>query len=103
MNIMNTPFFRTTGIYIGFIFNGFVFSRDGEYLGWQEGQNIWGKDGQFKGSVYELNGAHYILKNRFQISPIPRMPKLPPLPPTPPIPQLNKLPILVGIGLEDAF
>lgn len=93
--------FKSNGQYLGFISNGYFFSRDGAYLGWIEGKFVWDKDGKFRGVLTE--DGRYILKNIYTVSPVPRvprpMPATPPLPPPPP----NIGPIVLHIGYVDAF
>lgn len=71
--------FRSSGQYLGFIYNDNLFSRDGIYLGWLEGDNVWDSNGSYRGKLVPISGHYYILKNEFVISPIPRIPKLSPL------------------------
>lgn len=93
--------FKSNGQYVGFINNGYLFSRDGIYLGWVEGRFVWDSTGQFRGILTEDN--KYILKNLYTISPVSRVPRpLPPIPPLP-VPQANIAPILLSIGVVDAF
>ena len=39
------PIYKMSGMYLGFISNGFLFSRDGDYLGWIDGQYVWDRVG----------------------------------------------------------
>ncbi len=100
---MNKKIFKSNGNYLGFISNDYIFSRDGVYLGWLEGNLFWHSNGNFGGSLTEINGSLYLIINRLQIPPIPRIPKLPPLPPLPPVPPINIMPIQLPIGYVDAF
>jgi hypothetical protein len=94
------PIFKSNGIYIGFIFNGVLFSRDGEYWGWVEDNFVWDSRGNFKGQIWN---QQYIIFNKFAVSPIPRMPR--PAPPTPvlPLPQANIPAVALPTGWVDAF
>lgn len=93
--------FRTNGIYIGFIKNNYIFSRDGEYLGWVEENNFcWDLKGRFKGQIYM---DKYIILNQFTVIPLPRMPKMPPITPALPNPPANIVPISLPVGFVDSF
>lgn len=95
---------RTTGTYLGFINDDRLFSRDGVYLAWLEGNIVWdGATGEFKGKLYEIDGHHYILRNKFTVNPIPKVPKIPPLIPAVPPPVANIPSISIKIGYEDSF
>lgn len=100
---MTTYIFKSNGNYIGFISDSNIFSRDGVYLGWVENGLVWDSRGNFKGQIFDFNNNHYILKNSFSISPIPRIPRVPPVSSLPPIPPANILPISIPIGYEDSF
>lgn len=93
--------FRSTGQYLGFIVNGYLFSRDGEYLGWVEGNFVWDKSGQYRGSF--TNDGKYIVRNIYTVLPVPRAPRPYPITPSLPAPQANIAPIVLPIGLVDAF
>lgn len=95
--------FKSSGQYLGFISNNNLFSRDGLYLGWVENNNVWGSDGQYRGQLVTINGKTYILKNIYIIPPIPKPPRAIPSIPTLPPPQANISPIILDIGLKDAF
>ncbi len=95
--------FRSNGTYLGFIDNGYIFSRDGEYLGWIEGRFVWDSNGQFRGEITEIDGNKYILRKMFIFQPIPKVPKAPPVLTAPPAPHANIPPIILSIGVKDAF
>ena len=91
------------GFYLGFINNGFLYSRDGLCLGWLEGNFVWDLDGKFRGQITEKDGHKYIIRKRFGLPPISRPPKgslssVPPLAP----PQNIKL-IDLGVEIIDSF
>jgi hypothetical protein len=92
--------YKSTGIYLGFISNGSLFSRDGVYLGWIEGQFVWDTAGKFRGQLWN---EKYIVINRFAVPPVPKPPR--PVPPTPglPNPPPNIVPITLPIGWVDSF
>ena len=95
--------FRSNGNYLGFISNGNLFSRDGEYLGWTEGDLVWDSNGHFRGKITIISSRNYILKNAYLIPPIPKVPRVPPSFQVPPAPPLNAAPIILPIGLKDSF
>jgi hypothetical protein len=94
------PIFKSTGTYLGFIANGFLFSRDGEYMGWVEGTHVWDALGRFRGQVWN---AKYIITNRFAVSPVPRPPRPAPTTPALPNPQANLAAIPLPTGWVDSF
>lgn len=98
-----TPFFHSSGRYLGFQSGNNIFSRDSVYLGWREGNIVWKADGAFGGQVFVIGGRNYILKNQFMLQPISKVPKIPPVPPVPPLPVANVLPVLLPIGFSDVF
>ena len=96
--------FQSSGQHLGFTReDGYIFSRDGAYLGWLEEGFAWDTEGQFRGQVFDINGNRYILRNIYSVSPIPRTPK--PAPPMaqvpPPLPAIP--PIQLKIGFKDGF
>lgn len=95
--------FRLNGQGLGFVDDGNLFSWQGEYLGWVEGGLVWDKEGHFRGSLAEINGYNYILRNLYIVSPIPRISRIAPPPPSLPSPQLPIRPIQPPIGFKDAF
>ena len=92
--------FRSTGIYIGFVANGTLFTRDGEYLGWVEGPYAWDASGRFRGQFW---GDGYLIVNRFAVPPVPKLPRVPPSRPMLPNPPPNRLPVALPTGWQDAF
>ena len=95
--------FTSRGQYLGFIDNNYFYSRDGESLAWVDGINIWDKDGDFRGKITELDGHKYILKNIYEVSPVPKPPKKIPPPISLVAPASNISPISLRIGFRDAF
>ena len=96
-----TPIYRWSGEYFGFIYNGYLFDADSNYLGWVEDNgSAWNQDGTYLGELIEGN---YILHNSVKIEPIPKIPKIPPIPPTPPIPKIDKIGKIGRLGWEDAL
>jgi hypothetical protein len=95
--------FKSSGIYLGFVSNGFIFSRDGLYLGWLEGEFAWDASGNFRGILFERNEHKYIVTNRFSVPPVPRSPKSEPQTPVLPAPPINIVPISLPVGFVDAF
>jgi len=92
--------FKSTGIYIGFIANGFLFSRDGEYLGWIENTFVWDAKGRFRGQIWQ---EKYIIYNPFAVSPVPRTPRSAPQMPVVPPPPANIGPVTLPTGWADSF
>ena len=95
--------FKSNGIPLGFISNGFLFSRDGLYLGWLEGSHAWDASGQYRGQLMEQSGHSYILRNKYKISPVPKIPRTQPTAPAIPVSHIPIAPIALPIGWEDAF
>ncbi|MCX6792292.1 MAG: hypothetical protein NT149_04620 [Candidatus Gottesmanbacteria bacterium] len=100
---MNRYFYRSNGIYVGFINGNYIFSRDGQYLGWIEGDFVWGIDGQFRGKLYLIGEHYYILKYIYNIPPIPKAPIGVPSTPALPAPTSNIASISLKLGFVDAF
>ncbi len=100
---MSEYIFRSNGTYFGFISNGNLFSRDGEYVGWIEGKFVWDSAGNFRGEITELNNTKYILRNIYLIPPIPKIPKVQSAAPIPPLPPTNVVPTTIPMGFKDAF
>jgi hypothetical protein len=98
-----TFIYKTSGVYLGFIRNGFLYSRDGIFLGWIDDDYVWGASGQFKGFLIELSGSKYILTKRFVLKPSPRSPKSVPAEVALPNPPANVPPISLPVDLIDAF
>jgi len=93
------------GFYLGFISNGYLYSRDGICLGWLEDEKfVWDLDGKFRGSLYEAkNKYHYIIKRRFGLPPLSR-PNKGPIPSISPLaPPENIKPIDLGVEIIDGF
>ena len=67
---MNIHFLN--GRYLGFIFESYLFSRDGELMGYAEDGHVWTKHGNFVGTITEIKGNNYILRKLFGIEPLPR-------------------------------
>ncbi len=91
--------YRLNGNYLGFMRDGLLFSRDGEYLGWLEGQYVWDSSGRFRGIIFSpKNSEHkYVIRDRLSMPASTRTPKpapsLTPIPDPPPnIPAIS-LPI----------
>lgn len=93
--------YRTNGIYLGFIANGMIFSRDGDYLGWLESKFAWDPSGRFKGQLWD---TRYIIINRFGVQPLPKTPRpAPNEPPALPDPPPNIAPVSLPTGWADSF
>ncbi|MEY2486832.1 MAG: hypothetical protein QOH39_2480 [Verrucomicrobiota bacterium] len=97
---MTEPIYRTNGTYLGFISNGFIFSRDGQYLGWIDGQHAWDAAGRFRGQRWNKK---YIILNRFAVQPLPKHPRGTPATPALPDPPPNISPIAPPTGWVDGF
>lgn len=95
--------FKLNGQYLGYISKENIFSRDNIYLGWLEGQNVWDTGGAYRGRLLEIAGHNYILKNRFEINPLPRPPRVVPTSPSAPAPLSTIAPILAPLGFQDGF
>lgn len=95
------PIFKSTGIYVGFILNGALFSRDGDYLGWLEGNYVWdAKSGRFRGQVWN---DKYITVDQFAVQPLPKQTKAKPATPPLPHPPPNISPVALPTGWIDSF
>lgn len=95
--------YKTSGIYLGFLNNDLLFSRDGDYLGWTEGQFVWDSTGKFRGMIAEIKGNKYILKDRFSMPPLTKPPKAVNTAVNPPTAPANIAPITLPVNLVDAF
>lgn len=96
--------FKSNGQYLGFVDDaGNLFNRDGVYLGWNEGQYVWDKNGKFAGSLLVVDGNKFIIKNVFTVPPVPRIPKTTPATPPLPTPKANIPAIQLPVGFIDAF
>lgn len=93
--------FKSTGVYVGFIVNGSLYSRDGEYLGWIEGKHVWDAAGRYRGQLW--HDDRYIIFNRFGVTPVPRAPKPSPAPQALPNPPANIPAIALPTGWQDSF
>jgi hypothetical protein len=91
--------FKSNGIYLGFVQGDYLFSRDGEYLGWIEGNLVWDKTGDYRGYLE----GDYILRNLYSIKPVPRVPRVTPVSQPLPVPPVNKVPMILSVGVTDAF
>ena len=100
----NKFIYKSTGQYLGFVQNNSLYSRDGFYLGWVEGNFVWDVDGKFRGVIRDANNQHYILLNRFALSPVQRPPR-PQLPSVVPLipPNAFVTPITLPVGYIDGF
>jgi len=94
---------RSNGIYLGFVKDDNLFSRDGVYMGWLESDFVWDSRGQFRGVVLKIGDVNYMVMDRFVMSPPQRSAK--PIPSTPvvPNPPPNIQPIELPVKLRDAF
>jgi hypothetical protein len=98
---MATSIFHWNGPYFGFISDGYLFTADGYYYGWVEGDGtVCRADGTYLGELIE---DHYVLRNvEGFVFPPQRVPKprpvTLPIPPAPPAPRLGRTP---KIGWED--
>ena len=95
--------YLSNGFYLGFISNGFLYSRDGICIGWLEGNYVWDMEGKYRGGVIEIAGNKYILRRRFGLPPISRPPKGYIAPVTPLPPPSNIKPIDLAVDIIDAF
>lgn len=93
--------YKISGIYLGFIVNGTLYSRDGDYLGWIEGRFAWDTTGRFRGQIWN---EKYIITNRFGVQPLPKTPRPEPEEaPTLPDPPPNIGPVTLPTGWADSF
>jgi hypothetical protein len=103
---MNNPIFifQTNGTYTGYVDNGYLYTRDGLFLGWVENDNnVYDRKGNYRGRLSLLGANYYILKNRFNLNPLPKPPTTSP-PAHQPVPAQNSIPpVTPSLGLEDAF
>lgn len=90
---------------MGFCRDGYVYSRDGQNLGWIEGKLVWKKEGLFVGQLMEIGGATVIVRNVLLAPATPRVPRNAPAVTLEkmPDPQPNRAPIALPIGYVDAF
>ncbi|MBI2104548.1 MAG: hypothetical protein HYT90_03055 [Candidatus Omnitrophica bacterium] len=98
--------YKTNGNYLGFFKEGLLFSRDGDHLGWIEGELVWDLQGRFRGILFtpeKEKNIHYIIRNRLSLEPItrPTKPKVDTIAP-PPAPE-NVKPITLPVQIVDAF
>lgn len=88
-----TYLFRWTGEYVGFLQDGWMFDRNGRYLGWRDADGqVWLADGNYLGQLVE--GCH-VLRNNRRSAPVRKTPRVPPVPapaPTPPTPRAPRIP-----------
>lgn len=97
--------FKSSGQYIGFLYNDFIYTRDGNFLGWLDSdiKVVWGKSGSYKGKLVNIDGHYYILRNLLEMPPIPQTPKRTPVPPPLPFQQENIPPITLPPFFIDGF
>jgi hypothetical protein len=95
--------FRSNGQYLGFISSDNIYSRDGIFLGWMEGNIAWDFQGKFRGILFPRNNFNYIIRDRLTIPPVSRTPKTAPNLSTLPQPQANISPTTLPVGFEDSF
>lgn len=95
--------YKTNGFYLGFIRNGSLYSRDGIYIGWTDGNFAWDTVGRFRGTITTFKNYKYILMNRLTMPSAPRIPKTPSPPEVPPAPQDNIAPINLPPEFRDGF
>jgi hypothetical protein len=97
--------FKSTGQYIGFVYNNNLFTRDGIFSGWIDMNTsvVWNQFGHYKGKMTKIGDAFYILKNLFEIPPIPQSPKPPLTPPPLPLQQENIFPIELQPFIVDGY
>jgi len=100
-----TYIFQSTGEYLGFIKNNYLFSRDNAYLAWIDSNNVWnGNSGDFVGKITEIDGFHYVLIDRFSVRPIPKPTKSTPPPETTShLPKNTPEPLVLEVEKEDAY
>jgi len=104
MTVENSTYiYLSNGFYFGFMSNGFLYSRNGICLGWLEGKFVWDLEGKFRGTIVDINGNKYILKQRFGLSPISRPARGPVAPITPVAPAPNIKPANLPVEVVDAF
>jgi hypothetical protein len=94
------PIYKMSGAYLGFTSNGFLFSRDGDYLGWIDGQYVWDAAGRFRGQLWE---GKYIIFNPFRVQPLPKQPRAKPVVPALPNPPPNIPPVAPPTGWVAGF
>ena len=94
---------KLDGNYLGFIYDGILFSRDGVNLGWMENDLVWDTTGKFRGVLIKVGSNNYILRNILSLPPLPRTPKtvITPKQVFPPVPNISA--ISPNIGFQDAF
>ena len=97
--------YRLNGYYFGFIKDGLLFSRDGEYLGWVEGKYVWDSSGKFRGVIFSPKSSEhkYIIRDRLSMPPVTRPPKPVAAPTPPPAPPPNIPAISLPVEWVDAF
>jgi hypothetical protein len=96
--------YRSGGIYLGFISNNYLFSRDGVYMGWIDGNYVWDSFGRFRGTLINRDGYKYIWYNQLVMPPNNRTPKTAPTnitPPTNPVAVIS--PVNPPVGYKDSF
>jgi hypothetical protein len=96
-----TFLFRWTGEYVGFFLDGWLFDRNGRYLGWLDADGrVWKADGNYLGELVE--GCH-VLRNSLRSPPVRRTPRVPPVPAAPPTPPTPRVPRVPRPGWSDAL
>lgn len=98
---MKNPVFKWSGEYAGFIYNGYLFDRDSNYLGWIEKDGrVWKADGQFLGELVDNN---YILRSEMQIEPVSRIPRVEPVSPISPVSPIDRVGRIDRVGYADSI
>jgi hypothetical protein len=93
--------FAWSGEYVGFVRNGRMFSREGNYFGWiDEDRRVWSSSGAYMGNYVD---GGYVLRNRLKIAPVNRVPKVAPIPPFAPFAPFNKFARFERPGHDDAL
>jgi hypothetical protein len=97
--LTDRPLFTWSGEYFGFLHDGYVFDRNGKYVGWatREGA-VWFRDGSFLGEIVEDN---YVLRRQTMVNPIHRVPLVPPIPAVPRVPAIRRIPRIPRLGWID--
>ena len=92
--------FAWAGAWAGFIYNGILFDARGEFIGYLEGLDVWGADGQYLGELVE---GSYVLRRDTAMSRMPRMARMAPIPPMKASPQMPRMPKVPRVGYSDVL
>ncbi|NBC12510.1 MAG: hypothetical protein GVY09_04025 [Gammaproteobacteria bacterium] len=101
MEAVIIPLFRWSGLFIGFLVDGWLFDAGGIYLGWQDAAGrVWYHDGRYLGETVD---EHYVLRRVALAEPVPQPRRVPPVTPELPLPPPNRVARPPRPGWTDAL